>query len=133
MKVSLKKYLKTIIKSNDRHLREIITLSERFNEKALLIFKETNDIHLGNLNNLYARTDKMLNDIAKKTVSIDEHTGFKALSDKRFNDLEGQHREEKGENKIIEKKETGNEKLYYFIAGAVLAILTTLINYYFSK
>ena len=130
MKVSLKKYLKTIIKSNDKHLREIIALNEKSNEKALLIFKETNSIHLASLNNLYTRTDIMLNDIAKKTVSTDEHAGFREIVDRRFNELEGQHREEKGAGKIMEKKETGNEKLYYFIAGAILAILTTLINHY---
>jgi len=61
---------------------------------------------------------------------VDEHSGFKQMCEKRFNDLEAIHIEEKGANKIAAKKETGNEKLIYFIAGVILSIIMTLLNFY---
>ena len=130
MKVSLKKYLKVIIDLNDKHLRELMSQSEVFHNESLKIFKETNDIHLAHLNNTYNRAEGTVNEIAKKTVSTDEHIGFKQMCEKRFNDLEAVHLKEEGANKLVEKKETGNEKLYYFIAGAIVSIILLLIGIY---
>jgi hypothetical protein len=119
-----------IIKLKEKHLREIIVLREESNEKALRVFKETNDIHLANLNNTYARAKATIEEIVLKTVSMDEHKGFLAMTERRFMEIEKKHSEDKGATRIIDKKESGREKLIYFVIGFVSSVIITIINSY---
>jgi hypothetical protein len=117
--ISLKKYLNEKIESNDKHLRELIDLHNQYHERALEIFNKTNEDHLEKLNNTYAGTRNIIEDIIKKTVTIDK---FEGLSDK-VDLLEIDKSKKEGTTKI-------SDVVKLFIAGIIGFIIEMLITKY---
>jgi hypothetical protein len=124
--VSIKKHLNILIKKNDKAIRELFKLHEKYSNEALNIFKDTNNIHLEHLNNTYTVTKRIIDDIASRTVGIVTFEGFRDMTNKRLSDLEAIHLKQEGETKITDKHVENTGKWIYFVIAMVAAFLSSL-------